>query len=64
MDILGIKKMFYVMIMLEVAWMPTFVKTHRIVNLKYVYFVVCKKASIKLDGKHLNYIVPMLPFTI
>ena len=44
--------------------MPTFVKTHRIVNLKYVYFVVCKKATIKLDGKHLNYIVPMLPFTI
>lgn len=34
MGILGMREMFHVMIMLEVTRMPTFVKTHRTVNLK------------------------------
>lgn len=39
-DILGTMEMFQAMIMLEVTWMHTFVPTCRIVDLKYVHFVV------------------------
>lgn len=50
-DILGMMEMIHVMIMLEVTWMHTFVKTQWIMNLKQVLFGVCKIGFNQVEWK-------------